>query len=887
MKRSRRNDNSENPLSKRRGRSLWKRLERQSSWVVFGLLGGACAGVLSLEPQAMQRLSSALPGWSWHSPSAAGPSATSEALSAMAPAGVAPERTPPPARPARPAAAKPPPLPAPEAKASSDDEAKGADPGGSDAVDDEDGPLWDPSLASSGVPSAAEAWSLGARPTAPGQTWQDAANIADWPNVAQLIDALPVEQRQEPGARYARAVAARELGNCSVALANLQELESKLPLLANEIQAARAACQLEVGPYQEAFDYYTRDASPSPESLIQAAKASLNAGDFARAQLTIERAFQKIRRQGSETRVGRRNEIAARVLRARINEARQQPKVAARDWLWLATEAPTDDHARLADDAYERLSGDHFTKQQRMERLRAFGNAGRVEQALRESRLLAAAPGAEPPPGDVTGYLGWAYYHSRSDYGKAVALFQSAAEKSEESRVKYLFFAARALSRDNRDAQAIDAFQALARRFPTHPFAEQAYYRIARLHYGLGQWDKAEHAYSEYLDRYGKNSNGERASTCRFELAVTRLAARQRTDEAARTFGQLARKERNAQRRVFYSHLEAVALETTQDPRKVAEASERYRAIIDELPLSFAAMASAARLRELGKPEAHRVRLPMAFNSGFADSSLPALPDKARFLAQIGLHTDAERALFDQRGDVKRRYSDRERETLCQMFGSLDRGYGSYALADRWLKSDELRRPPSSETLWAWRCAYPKPYSSIVSSVERRYQLPESLVYAVMRQESNFRPNVVSPAGAVGLMQLMPSTARRAADELTQQPGAPWVPDPHRPTNVLNNVELGGFYLNKLLTLLGGQMPVAIAAYNAGPQSVSHWLESAEELPVDVWVAHIPFEETRDYVAFVLSNWLAYRYLGNPTDLPELTLALKHDTLPQALAEAY
>ena len=174
-----------------------------------------------------------------------------------------------------------------------------------------------------------------------------------------------------------------------------------------------------------------------------------------------------------------------------------------------------------------------------------------------------------------------------------------------------------------------------------------------------------------------------------------------------------------------------------------------------------------------------------------------------------------------------------------------------------------------------------------MSSVERRYQLPESLVYAVMRQESNFRPNVVSPAGAVGLMQLMPSTARRAADELTQQPGAPWVPDPHRPTNVLNNVELGGFYLNKLLTLLGGQMPVAIAAYNAGPQSVSHWLESAEALPVDVWVAHIPFEETRDYVAFVLSNWLAYRYLGNPTDLPELTLALKHDTLPQALAEAY
>jgi soluble lytic murein transglycosylase len=220
------------------------------------------------------------------------------------------------------------------------------------------------------------------------------------------------------------------------------------------------------------------------------------------------------------------------------------------------------------------------------------------------------------------------------------------------------------------------------------------------------------------------------------------------------------------------------------------------------------------------------------------------------------------------------------------MFGSLDRGYRSYALADHWLKSEELGRPPSSDNLWAWRCAYPRPYSNIVASVERRYDLPDSLVYAVMRQESGFRPNVVSPAGAVGLMQLMPATARRAADELTQQPGAPWVPDPQRPTNILNNVELGGFYLSKLLALLGHQMPVAIAAYNAGPTQVSHWLEGTDSMPVDIWVAHIPYDETRDYVASVLGNWLAYRYLSDPGDLPALKLSLTR-TPSQALADAY
>ena len=144
-----------------------------------------------------------------------------------------------------------------------------------------------------------------------------------------------------------------------------------------------------------------------------------------------------------------------------------------------------------------------------------------------------------------------------------------------------------------------------------------------------------------------------------------------------------------------------------------------------------------------------------------------------------------------------------------------------------------------------------------------------------MRQESGFRPAVVSPAGAVGLMQLMPNTAMRAAEEIMQQPGAPWVPDPKQPTNVLNNLELGGFYLSKLLSMLGGQLPVVVASYNAGPIAVSSWLvEGGESLPVDVWVARIPYTETRDYVGIVLGNWLAYRYLDDPTDLPDLKLAL-------------
>jgi soluble lytic murein transglycosylase len=326
-----------------------------------------------------------------------------------------------------------------------------------------------------------------------------------------------------------------------------------------------------------------------------------------------------------------------------------------------------------------------------------------------------------------------------------------------------------------------------------------------------------------------------------------------------------------------------VALELTHEPSKVQEAISRYRAIMDELPLSFAARASAARLRALGADTGNGLGQRPAFDRSFTEAG--RLPEKAQFLADIGLHTDAERALFDARQTAHLRDADGSEQALCGMYGALDRGYRSLAIAERLLKRDDFGRLPSTDNVWAWRCKYPQPYRDIVSAVEARYHLPPSLVHAVMRQESNFRPAVVSPVGAIGLMQLMPNTAARAAEEIMQQPGAPWVPDPRQPTNVLNNVELGGFYLGKLLSMLEQQLPVAVAAYNAGPMVVSSWLAGGEDLPIDVWVARIPFAETRDYVSIVVGNWLAYRYLDNPTELPELKLALVPGT--RAAPDAY
>jgi soluble lytic murein transglycosylase len=138
-----------------------------------------------------------------------------------------------------------------------------------------------------------------------------------------------------------------------------------------------------------------------------------------------------------------------------------------------------------------------------------------------------------------------------------------------------------------------------------------------------------------------------------------------------------------------------------------------------------------------------------------------------------------------------------------------------------------------------------------------------------MRQESAFRSDAVSPANAVGLLQLIPGTAARVASELGVE---------HRPELLRRpayNVNLGAYSLGKVLGRFGGHVAIAAAAYNAGPRVVSRWLETGETLPVDVWVARIPYRETRGYVGHVVGNLARYAYLqGGEGAVPRLPLDL-------------
>jgi soluble lytic murein transglycosylase len=157
------------------------------------------------------------------------------------------------------------------------------------------------------------------------------------------------------------------------------------------------------------------------------------------------------------------------------------------------------------------------------------------------------------------------------------------------------------------------------------------------------------------------------------------------------------------------------------------------------------------------------------------------------------------------------------------------------------------------------RWSHPEAAREILPSV-RALGADPSLLLAVMRRESGFRPEARSHAGAQGLLQLVPPTAERLATLLALPAGEGSLGDPDR------NVRLGAHYLALLADRFGHPALVA-AAYNAGPGPVASWAGERAGEPLDAWVESVPWRETRQYVKIVLPVRAVYRALrGEPPE---------------------
>jgi soluble lytic murein transglycosylase len=463
--------------------------------------------------------------------------------------------------------------------------------------------------------------------------------------------------------------------------------------------------------------------------------------------------------------------------------------------------------------------------------------AEEAERALREGDLPRALRAADEalaasPAGSDRARALWVRAHAERAGGhraeaEATCLVLARTESGDALAPRALFTAA--TWRWNADDDgALDLFRELTRRFPTSAQAVDAYYAIARIQQENGHHAQALATYEELVRRYPRATVADDA---RWRGAWVRYLAGQYA-AAERAFAGLAA-SRSANVRVAAEYWRARTLERLG---RDDAARERYARVAEEYATSYYAELADTHLgRAPESAEEPIAPAPTPFPAGLAGPHA----ERARALQTLGLLRLARREVDAARD------AGAPSELVLEAYEAVGAPGPAIRLA-RAAAPDDV-----SATL------YPLGYWDLVLPAARSRGLDPLLVAALIRQESLYDPEAVSPANARGLMQLLPSTARRVATTL----GTPPPPNTQALHHPPLNVELGTALLASLLEQYGGSRVKALAAYNAGEDAVAKWERRYAGRDSDEFVELISYRETRDYVKAVLSNYRRYRQL--------------------------
>jgi soluble lytic murein transglycosylase len=171
-------------------------------------------------------------------------------------------------------------------------------------------------------------------------------------------------------------------------------------------------------------------------------------------------------------------------------------------------------------------------------------------------------------------------------------------------------------------------------------------------------------------------------------------------------------------------------------------------------------------------------------------------------------------------------------------------------LKDRDDPQERLQWQTLRQTPEYWQALFPFPFYQTILSWSQQRQLNPLLVTSLIRQESRFEPEIRSPVGATGLMQVMPATGEWVAKQINLEE--------YSLTNPHDNVNLGTWYLDYTHREYNNNSLLAVASYNAGPGNIAQWMRKYRTSDPDVFVEKIPFRETKGYVEAVFGNYWNY-----------------------------
>jgi soluble lytic murein transglycosylase len=651
------------------------------------------------------------------------------------------------------------------------------------------------------------------------------------------IAQLPEQTRQADQVRYLEGRLSLEQGRHCEAMALLARTPAGLPAAIRSDSArlwAQAAAQC--GACEQArpalLSSLPADASAARQDRALAAQCAIELGQLQTAASELEALIAQ------NPSWPRRVSLLAQLsdLYVQLDQPERARETALRAWV---------EGARPKYDALSKTLEPRAlpADEDRVSRAEALMGARRFEEAV------SLLEGIEPD-GELTArwhhVYGMALFRMRTRYEDAARILAESAKLDGKLAVSDEFHAARALSRADRDPEAIRAYRRFAASHPKSSRAAEARYLAAWLEIRLGRKNgeremaRLVQGPSRVWGRWYRAALwqlGFRAfETKRYALAIRHLTR----------YADAAKSSMDKAQALYW---------LGRSYRRGSKAVAAYRAAIEVEPLHWYAVLSADRLRRL------KVRPPSPFASKGAEpleaadaAAAISLPETYLVYQAMGLDADAVRWLRENERDLLAPRPASERRPLL---ASLYLETGAYPEALRVARQNvrPLYQDPAEEPWW-WRAAYPMPWLDAVD--RHRGELPRALVYATMRQESGFRSDVLSRAGAIGLMQLMPELASKLAGEPVSRQE---LLSPER------NIELGLQEMMALAEAFDGVYPLSIAAYNAGTKRVRRWLSESKRMELDRFVERIPFTETRNYVRRVSSHYARYAYLDRLSDV--------------------
>lgn len=385
----------------------------------------------------------------------------------------------------------------------------------------------------------------------------------------------------------------------------------------------------------------------------------------------------------------------------------------------------------------------------------------------------------------------------------------------------------------DRDEEARATFEQLTQQYPRHEKAAEAWYAIGRIWQEKREDSRAVAAYDRVASLFPGSQLAREGRWRQGWMAYRRKEYQQ----AEQIFATLAKASAGASEGESALYWQA----RSQGQQSLGEkADQSYRELLRRYPDGYYALLTEKRLNiipstlKLGpersasppplsrRQDEHYQRSQELVGLGF-----PALARRELDVIKSNIPQDTAGSLF-----------------LLAEYSRMD----GYAAALRY--AQELSQANGGGWM---RYLYPQAYWSTITTQAQPKGLDPYLVLALMRQESLFDPEAVSPARAYGLMQLLQKTAARVTRRESVSSSALMDPE--------FNINAGVSYLRQLLEQFSGNQVMAIAAYNAGENAVEKWRARYPDLESDEFVENISFRETRNYVKLVMRNYRTYRRL--------------------------